>query len=228
MRRSASAFACAMASILGSLRRGSSTRTCAATSCSRAGRRPSAWPGRGASTSTGASARTKTTRRFPWLDSSTQVSEVVGRCHLASRRIGDVTGSAIIPMVRYYRDAVAAIEWLCEAFGFEKRLVVPGDNGSIRHAQLTLGERGMVLVASLRGAEDGVLIQSPQEIGGVGTQMKPGDRPGCCCASRSRGRGGADVVLSPVETPQGFSTSAAIPTDMSGTSGITIPGSEIA
>ena len=30
----------------------------------------------------------------------------------------------------YYDDAVAAIEWLCDAFGFRARLVVPG---STRH-----------------------------------------------------------------------------------------------
>lgn len=36
----------------------------------------------------------------------------------------------IIPTMRR-RDATAAIEWLCRASGFEKRLVVPGDGGTI-------------------------------------------------------------------------------------------------
>jgi uncharacterized glyoxalase superfamily protein PhnB len=45
--------------------------------------------------------------------------------------------SNIIPSMRY-RDAPAAIEWLCKAFGFRKHLVVPGENGTIAHAQLVL------------------------------------------------------------------------------------------
>lgn len=48
------------------------------------------------------------------------------------------TKANIIPTMRY-RDAPAAIEWLCRAFSFERHLVVPGENGSIVHAQLTFG-----------------------------------------------------------------------------------------
>ncbi len=40
----------------------------------------------------------------------------------------------IIPGMRY-RNAPAAIEWLCKAFGFEKHLVVPGKDGKIDHAR---------------------------------------------------------------------------------------------
>ncbi len=40
----------------------------------------------------------------------------------------------------YYNDPAAAIEWLCSALGFRKRLVVPGDNGRILHSELSLGE----------------------------------------------------------------------------------------
>jgi len=38
-----------------------------------------------------------------------------------------------------YHDAAAAIEWLCRAFGCEKRLVVPAGNNRIAHANLVLG-----------------------------------------------------------------------------------------
>jgi uncharacterized glyoxalase superfamily protein PhnB len=48
-----------------------------------------------------------------------------------------------------YRDAPAAIEWLAKAFGFEKHLVVPGENGTIEHAQLTFGN-GMIMLGSRR------------------------------------------------------------------------------
>ena len=52
-----------------------------------------------------------------------------------------------------YRDAPAAIEWLCTAFGFEKNMVVPGENGTIAHAQLTY-DGGMIMLGSAdRGSE---------------------------------------------------------------------------
>jgi hypothetical protein len=40
------------------------------------------------------------------------------------------TTSTMIPTMRYV-DSAAAIEWLCEAFGFERHLVVPGETGAI-------------------------------------------------------------------------------------------------
>ena len=43
-----------------------------------------------------------------------------------------------------YDDASVAIEWLCHAFGFIRRLVVPGPGGSIVHSELSLGS-GVIL-----------------------------------------------------------------------------------
>ena len=71
-----------------------------------------------------------------------------------------VTISTVMPAMRY-RDANAAIEWLCKAFGFEKHLVVPGENGTVAHAQLTFGN-GMVKAA---GAEI-VMEVEDQDYGG--------------------------------------------------------------
>lgn len=58
-----------------------------------------------------------------------------------------------------YADAAAAIEWLCAAFGFERRLLVPGEEGDVRHSELSLG-RAVVMVSSPkpeqgRGAPEG-------------------------------------------------------------------------
>ena len=61
------------------------------------------------------------------------------------------TGSTVIPALRY-RDAGAAIDWLVEAFGFEKSLVVPGEGGTILHSQLVSGT-GMIMVGSEREGE---------------------------------------------------------------------------
>jgi uncharacterized glyoxalase superfamily protein PhnB len=78
------------------------------------------------------------------------------------------TVSTVIPAMRY-RDANAAIEWLCKAFGFEKHLVVPGENGTVAHAQLTFGN-GMIMLGSAREDEFGQWVKPPRETGGVGTQ----------------------------------------------------------
>ena len=78
------------------------------------------------------------------------------------------TGSTVIPCLRY-RNAAAAIEWLCETFGFEKGLVVPGDGDEIAHAQLTHSE-GMVMLGSATDTEFGRLMKQPDEIGGAETQ----------------------------------------------------------
>ena len=52
----------------------------------------------------------------------------------------------IYPAIRY-ADAPAAIEWLKKAFGFEELKVVPGENGTVRHAELRLGP-GVIMLGS--------------------------------------------------------------------------------
>lgn len=58
------------------------------------------------------------------------------------------TPSDIHPSLSY-DDAGAAIDWLCNAFGFMKRLVVPGAEGTIAHSELSLGS-GVIMVSSSR------------------------------------------------------------------------------
>ncbi len=77
-------------------------------------------------------------------------------------------GSTLIPCLRY-RNAPAAIAWLCAAFGFERHLVVPGPDDTIAHAQLTLGT-GMIMLGSVRNDEYGGRIKQPDEIGSFETQ----------------------------------------------------------
>jgi uncharacterized glyoxalase superfamily protein PhnB len=80
------------------------------------------------------------------------------------------TRATVIPVLRY-RDAPAAIEWLCQTFGFEKHLVVPNEDGTIAHAQLSFGN-GMVMLGSVLKDETefGRLMKQPDEIGGAETQ----------------------------------------------------------
>jgi uncharacterized glyoxalase superfamily protein PhnB len=48
-----------------------------------------------------------------------------------------------------YRDARAAIDWLCDAFGFERHAVHEGDGGDIVHAELRHGD-GFVMLGTAR------------------------------------------------------------------------------
>ncbi|QWT19393.1 VOC family protein [Bacillus sp. NP157] len=79
--------------------------------------------------------------------------------------------STIIPGLRY-RDAPAAIRFLCEAFGFREHAVHRDDTDPniVLHAQLTYGE-GMVMLGSVRPAEGfAEHIVQPDQIGGRETQ----------------------------------------------------------
>lgn len=76
--------------------------------------------------------------------------------------------SSVIPCLRY-RDAPAAIEWLCRVFGFEKHLVVPDEAGGIAHAQLSLSG-GMIMLGSVADTPYGRHMKQPDEIGGAETQ----------------------------------------------------------
>jgi uncharacterized glyoxalase superfamily protein PhnB len=78
------------------------------------------------------------------------------------------SGSTIIPCLRY-RDARAAIEWLCKAFGFTKQAVYENEQGGVEHAQLTYGN-GMVMLGEVRDNAFGQHIVQPDQIGGRETQ----------------------------------------------------------
>ena len=71
------------------------------------------------------------------------------------------TSSNIYPSLSY-DDAPAAIDWLCAAFGFVSRLVVPGPEGTVVHSELTLGP-GVVMVSS--ASKEGRV--SPRNLPGV-------------------------------------------------------------
>lgn len=78
------------------------------------------------------------------------------------------TTATIIPTMRY-KDAAAAIQWLCSAFGFQQHLVVPGDDGQVIHAQLAFGN-GMVMLGPAGDREFDRLVKPPGDVGGIGTQ----------------------------------------------------------
>ncbi len=99
----------------------------------------------------------------------------------------------------FYQDAAAAIDWLCNAFGFEVRLKVEGDNGRIEHSELTYGE-GLIMVAQ-EGPQSGRpwknAMRSPKSLNGETTQsiMVFVDDADAHCANARRH--GARIVEEP-------------------------------
>lgn len=78
---------------------------------------------------------------------------------------------SIIPYL-IYKDAPKAIEWLCNAFNFERHLVIPGQNGMISHAELKL-DGIMIMLSSFtinKTNEFSKLLKHPSETGGCETQ----------------------------------------------------------
>ena len=73
---------------------------------------------------------------------------------------------AIIPCLAY-RDAHAAIDFLCEAFGFSRNAVYESeDKTRIDHAQLTLDGNMIMLSSTSRHVEDALSMVTPAETGG--------------------------------------------------------------
>jgi uncharacterized glyoxalase superfamily protein PhnB len=69
-----------------------------------------------------------------------------------------------------YRNALAAIDWLGRAFGFEKKAVYMGEGDTVMHAELTFGN-GMVMLGSVENtSQHSKLMAQPDEIGGRETQ----------------------------------------------------------
>ena len=92
----------------------------------------------------------------------------------------------------YYQDAASAIQWLCDAFGFEIRIKVEGENGRIEHSELTFGE-GLVMVAQADPDSPRLwkaAMRSPRSLGGASTQsimIYVDDADAHCEQARSRG-----------------------------------------
>lgn len=106
------------------------------------------------------------------------------------------TVATIIPSLRY-QNALRAIDWLCNAFGFEKQAVY-ADGDIVHHAQLTFGN-GMIMIGS---ADNGNVwsgrYAQPNQIGGRETQ--------CPCvivddadAHFARAKAAGAEILDPVE-----------------------------
>ena len=98
-----------------------------------------------------------------------------------------------------YQDAAAAIDWLCDAFGFEVRLKIEGDKGQIEHSELTYGE-GLIMVAqeTAESHRDWKrTLRSPKTLDGATTQsimFFVDDADAHCAQARAHG---AQIIEEP-------------------------------
>lgn len=106
----------------------------------------------------------------------------------------------IIPTLKY-QDAAEAINWLCQAFGFEKHLVVPGEAGIIEHAQLTLNGDMIMLINPATQYDQ--LQKTPRAIGGVGTQSPYIIIDDVDTHYRQAVSAGAEILMQPEEQNHG-------------------------
>jgi uncharacterized glyoxalase superfamily protein PhnB len=108
----------------------------------------------------------------------------------------------VSPALRY-RNAPAAIDWLCGAFGFHKQAVYPNPDGTIAHAQLTLGT-GMVMLGSVsNGSPHGDIIRQPDEIGGCETQTPCLVVTDCDAVYQTAKAAGAQMIMDIADMPYG-------------------------
>jgi uncharacterized glyoxalase superfamily protein PhnB len=102
--------------------------------------------------------------------------------------------STIMPTLRY-RDAHAAIDFLCDVFGFERRAVYEGEGGSVAHAELVL-DGGMIMLGSdSKEGDFAKLVRAPSSADAVNTQGIYVIVEDCKAHYERAKRGGAFIVM---------------------------------
>jgi uncharacterized glyoxalase superfamily protein PhnB len=114
--------------------------------------------------------------------------------------------TTLIPTIRY-ADAPRMLDWLCEAFGFAKHFVVPGEDGGIAHAQVSFGT-GMLMLGSDRDDEWGGFVKPARARGGASgaVYVVVADADAHCARARSAG---AEILYGPRDTDYGSREYAA-------------------
>ena len=106
----------------------------------------------------------------------------------------------VMPALQY-RDARAAIAFLTRAFGFAEKAVYDGPDGSVAHAELTLGN-GLVMLGSAKENDYSKLLVRPDAAGGatMGVYCVVTDADAHCAQAKSAG---ATIVREPVTQDYG-------------------------
>jgi uncharacterized glyoxalase superfamily protein PhnB len=96
-----------------------------------------------------------------------------------------------------YEDARAAVDWLEQAFGFERSSVHEGPNGRLAHAELRFGD-GMVMLGS--AGPNGFGLKTPKELGAVNQGVYVIVDEGIDAHHERAVMAGAEIVREPNDT----------------------------
>ena len=99
-----------------------------------------------------------------------------------------------------YEDAEAAIRWLGEALGFEPHAVHRDDDGTVAHAELSLG--GQMIMLGTKRSSDPLPRVTPREAGGVTSHAYIAIEDADALFERATSAG-ADVVMPLTDTDYG-------------------------
>jgi uncharacterized glyoxalase superfamily protein PhnB len=93
----------------------------------------------------------------------------------------------------FYKDPFTALEWLAQAFGFERSMLITNPDGTLGHAEMTFGD-GYIMVGSAWAS----YTASPESTGGKNTQILHVHLDGGIDAHCARARAaGAAIVREP-------------------------------
>ena len=118
---------------------------------------------------------------------------------------------AVIPVLRYI-EAQAAIDFLCQAFGFERHAVYPdpGSDSVIAHAELTRSGQ-MVMLSSVVPTpfSEATGMRTPKEVGAITQSIYVvlDDVDQHAATARA---GGARIVLEPADQSHGGRSYSAL------------------
>jgi uncharacterized glyoxalase superfamily protein PhnB len=96
-----------------------------------------------------------------------------------------------------YRDAALALQWLADAFGFEKTVEIHGPDGTILHAEMRFGA-GAILLGTVDDEQSGQVPKDTSAAHGIYVYVEDVD------AHYERARAaGAHIVYGPEDTEFG-------------------------
>jgi uncharacterized glyoxalase superfamily protein PhnB len=110
----------------------------------------------------------------------------------------------VIPMLAY-ADAPAAIDFLCNAFGFQERFRMEMPNGKIGHAEVALGGHIVMLATEWTAAG----LASPSKLPGLHSQLYCEVDDVDAHYEKAR-QAGAVVIAEPQDQPHGSRTYRAV------------------
>jgi uncharacterized glyoxalase superfamily protein PhnB len=105
---------------------------------------------------------------------------------------------AIVPILSF-RDGIRTVDWLCEAFGFERMMVMADDDGRVGHCELALGRQLIIGGSADGGGSEWKRIAHPPGRAMLYVALA-GGLPEHCERARAAG---AEIAMEPSEKEYG-------------------------